>query len=83
MIIHTSIDSKAIDENDVLKILSRSISDPTFPDVDFKNKMAWVWTTLKTEIMKIDEIESFCQNFAQQWLRLLIITHYARYATYI
>ena len=22
------------------------MSDPTFSDIDFKNKMAWVWTTL-------------------------------------
>ena len=22
------------------------MSDPTLSDVDFKNKMAWVWTTL-------------------------------------
>ena len=28
------------------KIQSRSMSDPTFSDIDFKNKMAWVWTTL-------------------------------------
>ena len=26
---------------------SRSMSDPTRSDIDFKNKMAWVWTTLK------------------------------------
>jgi len=23
------------------------MSDPTLSDIDFKNKMAWVWTTLK------------------------------------
>ena len=23
------------------------MSDPTFSDIDFKNKMGWVWTTLK------------------------------------
>ena len=29
------------------KFQSRSMSDPTFSDIDFKSKMAWVWTTLK------------------------------------
>jgi len=23
------------------------MSDPTFSDIDYENKMAWVWTTLK------------------------------------
>jgi len=23
------------------------MSDPSLSDIDFKNKMAWVWTTLK------------------------------------
>ena len=30
-----------------IRIQSRSMSDPPFLDIDFKNKMAWVWTTLK------------------------------------
>ena len=38
-----SIDSKLI-ENDVFH--SRSMSDPPLSDIYFKNKMAWVWTTL-------------------------------------
>ena len=46
MTTHISIDSKSI-EYDVIEIQSRSISDPTFSDIDFKNKMAWVWFTLK------------------------------------
>ena len=29
-----------------IQFQSRSTSDPTFSDIDFKNKMAWVWTTL-------------------------------------
>ena len=33
-------------ECDVIEIQSRSMSDPTFSDIYFKNKMAWVWTTL-------------------------------------
>ena len=24
------------------------MSDPTFSDIDFENKMTWVWTTLKS-----------------------------------
>ena len=31
----------------VIQIQSRSMSDPTLSDIDFKNRMAWVWTTLK------------------------------------
>ena len=27
-------------------IQSRSLSDPPLSDIDFKNKMAWDWTTL-------------------------------------
>ena len=26
------------------------MSDPTLSDNDFKNKMAWVWTTLKLQV---------------------------------
>ena len=40
------IDYKSI-EDDVIQIQSRSMSDPTFSDIDFKIKMAWIWTTLK------------------------------------
>ena len=40
------IDSKSI-EDDVIQIQSRSMSDPTFSDIEFKIKMAWIWTTLK------------------------------------
>ena len=34
-------------EDGIIQIHSRSMSDPTISDIDFKNKMAWVWTTLK------------------------------------
>ena len=34
-------------EDDVIQIQSRSFSDPSLSDIDFKNKMAWVWNTLK------------------------------------
>ena len=30
----------------VIKIQNRSMSDPPLSDIYFKNKMAWVWTTL-------------------------------------
>ena len=40
------IDYKSI-EDDVIHIQSRSMSDPIFSDIDFKIKMAWIWTTLK------------------------------------
>ena len=30
-----------------MKIQSRSMSDPTLSDNDFKNEMDWVWTILK------------------------------------
>ena len=35
------IGSKSI-ADDVIPILRRSMSDPPFSDIDFKNKMAWV-----------------------------------------
>ena len=40
---------------DDIQIQSRSMSDPTLSDIDFKNKMALVWTTHKMslEILKI------------------------------
>ena len=31
----------------MIQIQSRSMSDPTFSDIDFKIKMASMWTTLK------------------------------------
>ena len=34
-------------EDGIIQIHSRSMSDPTISDIDFTNKMAWVWTTLK------------------------------------
>ena len=41
---NSQIDSKPI-EDDAIQIQSRSMSDPTLSDIDFKNKT--VWTTLK------------------------------------
>ena len=40
-----SVDSKSI-EDDVIQLQSLSESDPPLSDIYFKNKMAWVWTTL-------------------------------------
>ena len=46
MITHISMYSKSI-EYDVIEIQSRYMSDPTLSDIDLKNKIAWVGTTLK------------------------------------
>ena len=35
---------------DVIQIQGRSVSDLTLSDIDVKNKMAWVWTTLNNII---------------------------------
>ena len=40
------IDSESVEEN-VISVQTRSVSDPPPSDIDFKNKMAWVRTTLK------------------------------------
>ena len=37
---------KSIEDEDI-QIQSRFMSDPSLSDIDFKNKMALVWTTLK------------------------------------
>ena len=34
-------------EDEILQIQSRSMSDPTFSDIDFKKEITWVWITLK------------------------------------
>ena len=34
-------------EDDVIEIQSRSMSDPSPSDNDFKNEMGFFWTTLK------------------------------------
>ena len=34
-------------QDDVIQFKSRSVSDPTLSDIDFKNKVTWVSTTLK------------------------------------
>ena len=34
-----------------IQFQSRSMADPTLSDIDFKNKLAWVWTTLKLGII--------------------------------
>ena len=41
-------DYKSID--DIIQIQGRSVSDLTLSDIDVKNKMAWVWTTLNNII---------------------------------
>ena len=39
------INSRSI-ADDVIQIQSRSLSDPPLSEIDFKNKIAWVWTNL-------------------------------------
>ena len=48
------IDSKLI-EDDVIQIQCRSMSDPPLSDIDFKNKMAWVWIIVKSESQPRDQ----------------------------
>ena len=33
-----------------IQIQSRSMSEPPLSDIDFKNEVTWVWTTLKLNI---------------------------------
>jgi len=61
MIARMSNDSKSI-EYDVIEIQSRSVSDPALSDIGFKNKMAWVWTTLK---LRYPLIALFSGNYPQ------------------
>ena len=49
LMMNFQIDSKSIEDDDIC-IQSRSLPDPTVSDIDFKNKMALVWTTLKNFI---------------------------------
>ena len=49
---YISINSKSINY-DFIVIQSLSLSDPTFSDIDFKYRMAWVWTTLKRAILNL------------------------------
>ena len=54
-----SIDSKSI-EDEVIQ--SRSMSDPPLSEFDFKNKMAWVWTTLKYDFFRCCFIETYIET---------------------
>ena len=42
------MDSKSI-EDEVIQIQSRSLSDSPLSEIESKNKMVWVWTTLETD----------------------------------
>ena len=44
--------SKSI-EDGFIQIQSRSMPDPPLSDIDFKNKMAWLWTTLKNHFKNL------------------------------
>ena len=60
--------SSSIDFESKLKFIilfqSRCMSDTTLSDIDIKNKMDLVWTTLKIEIL---ELESFFTKYCYLW----------------
>ena len=58
------IDSKSIADV-VIQIQSRSMSDPTLSDIDFKNKMAWVWIILKNYTIVF---MGFSANIPTRWI---------------
>ena len=62
------IDSKSI-EHGTIQIHSRSMADPSLFDIEFKYLMAWVWTTLKSNLnfdrklhRKLTGYEHSCQH---------------------
>ena len=44
-------------KDDVIQFKSRSVSDPTLSDIDIKNKVTWVCTTLKFLRLKMNFID--------------------------
>ena len=46
-------------EDEVIQIQSRSMSDPPLFDIDFKNKIAWVWTTIN--------------SYASNWVKVIFL----------
>ena len=56
------IDSKSI-EDEIIKIQSRSVSDPSLSDIDFKNEMAWIWTAFKNPLYFVIEIGVFSRKY--------------------
>ena len=52
------MNSKSI-EDDVIQILKRSVSDSTFSDIDFKNEMVWVLTTLNPRTPNVNQFWQF------------------------
>ena len=73
------IDSKSI-EYGVIQIQSRSMSDPPLSDMDFKNQMTWVWTTLNDlNILLIsDRNDTLDSNFEDSFRALSTIHHQLR-----
>ena len=54
------------------------MSDPTLSDIDLKNKIAWVWTTLNRHIwilvkMNLDSPKSFQANHSVQKTMVKVI----------
>ena len=69
-----------VDLEIVVQFKSRCISDPTLSDIDSKNKMAWVWTTLNI-------FHFYYQTFSDRWIsgRRSVnpgLTFHSRYATF-
>ena len=58
----------------IILIQSRSMSDPPLSDIGFKNKMAWVWTTLNIDItyaLKLNARWASVMSMFIEGLRLL------------
>ena len=52
------IDYKSIEDGVILFYKSHSMSDRTLSDIDFKNKVAWVWTSLNSGINQLTSVET-------------------------
>ena len=48
------------------------MSDPTLSDIDFKNKMAWVWTTLKIRINAFETDTASLSTKHPELMKILI-----------
>ena len=53
------------------------MSDPLLSDIDFKNKMAWIWTTLK--IFEILVISVFYWNGLKKYIFVMLTNESAGY----
>ena len=53
------------------RIQSRSISDPNLSDIAFKNRIAWVWTTLQDNLSKLWMLLTYILGASDLFLRLI------------